>query len=212
MGLEKFSFVLPGTLVFSWGLLVKLLLVAVCFSLAGRYFAQLLKFSKQFWSTKIANPLVRIGLVSLFLSLLFLMFHFGRYSGLGTNLIQSSFAGGSIYSYDWLLKFVLTILTLSIGFPGGEVTPLFAIGATLGVFLASVLGLPIVFIAAFGYIAVFGSATNTLLAPILIGGEVFGWENLPYFILICCISFALNGNHSIYGRQKMVEENLLPKD
>ena len=212
MGLEKFSFILPGTLVFSWGLLVKLILVAVCFSLAGRYFAQLLKFSKQFWSTKIANPLVRIGLVSLFLSLLFLMFHFGRYSGLGTNLIQSSFAGGSIYSYDWLLKFVLTILTLSIGFPGGEVTPLFAIGATLGVFLASVLGLPIVFIAAFGYIAVFGSATNTLLAPILIGGEVFGWENLPYFILICCISFALNGNHSIYGRQKMVEENILPKD
>ena len=140
------------------------------------------------------------------------MFHFGRYSGLGTNLIQSSLAGGSIYSYDWLLKFVLTILTLSIGFPGGEVTPLFAIGATLGVFLASVLGLPIVFIAAFGYIAVFGSATNTLLAPILIGGEVFGWENLPYFILICAISFALNGNHSIYARQKMAEENLLPKD
>lgn len=91
-------------------------------------------------------------------------------------------------------------------------TPLFAIGATLGVFLASVLGLPIVFIAAFGYIAVFGSATNTLLAPILIGGEVFGWENLPYFILICAISFALNGNHSIYARQKIAEENLLPKD
>lgn len=92
----------------------------------------------------------------------------GRYSGLGTNLIEASFAGKEIYFYDWLLKLLLTVATLAIGFQGGEVTPLFAIGASLGVVLANLFGLPIEFVAAAGYISVFGSATNTLIAPILL--------------------------------------------
>ncbi len=105
----------------------------------------------------------------------------GRYSGLGTNLIDMSFHNETIYFYDWLLKLLLTVLTISVGFLGGEVTPLFTIGATLGIVLAHLLGLPLVFVAALGYAAVFGSATSTLLAPIFIGGEVFGFAYLPYF-------------------------------
>jgi H+/Cl- antiporter ClcA len=34
--------------------------------------------------------------------------------------------------YDFALKMIFTIVTLSAGFKGGEVTPLFFIGATLG--------------------------------------------------------------------------------
>ena len=129
----------------------------------------------------------------------------GRYSGLGTNLINLSFQEGTIYSYDWLLKLLLTILTISVGFQGGEVTPLFAIGASLGVLLAPFVGLPVVLVAALGYVAVFASATNTLLAPIFIGGEVFGFTYLPYFVIVCSLAFALNGNESIYGKQQILE-------
>lgn len=88
----------------------------------------------------------------------------GRYCGLGTNLINASLAGEPIYAWDWALKLALTVLTLSAGFQGGEVTPLFSIGASLGAALAGLLGLPAAFCAALGYAAVFGSATNTLLA------------------------------------------------
>ena len=92
--------------------------------------------------------------------------HKGRYTGLGTNLIENSFSGKQIFGYDWILKLLLTTLTLAAGFQGGEVTPLFSIGASLGVVIATFFGLPIEFVAAAGYISVFGSATNTLLAPI----------------------------------------------
>ena len=70
------------------------------------------------------------------LSALFLLLYQGRFSGLGTNLIQASFHNGTIYGWDWILKFILTIVTLSAGFQGGEVTPLFSIGASLGAAMA----------------------------------------------------------------------------
>lgn len=129
------------------------------------------------------------------------MFFKGRYSGLGTNLIDLSFKQGLIYNYDWLLKFVFTIVTLAIGFQGGEVTPLFSIGASLGIVLGIFFHLPLELCAALGYIAVFASATNTLIAPIMIGLEVFGSTNMYLFILVCIFAYLLNGNKSIYGAQ-----------
>lgn len=89
----------------------------------------------------------------------------GRYCGLGTNLINASLAGGTVYAWDWALKLVLTALTLSAGYQGGEVTPLFSIGASLGAAVSGLLGLPAALCAGLGYAAVFGSATNTLIAP-----------------------------------------------
>lgn len=97
----------------------------------------------------------------------------GRYCGLGTNLINASLAGGTVYAWDWALKLVLTALTLSAGYQGGEVTPLFSIGASLGAAVSGLLGLPAALCAGLGYAAVFGSATNTLIAPTLIAAEVF---------------------------------------
>ncbi len=71
-------------------------------------------------------------------------------------MIQASFHNGTIYGWDWILKFILTIVTLSAGFQGGEVTPLFSIGASLGAAMAGLFGLPVPFVAALGYAAVFG--------------------------------------------------------
>ena len=137
------------------------------------------------------------------LSLLFLVLYQGRYSGLGTNLISASFSDEKIYVYDWLLKLFLTVITLAAGFQGGEVTPLFAIGSSLGVVLAGIFHLPLEFVAALGYISVFGSATNTFLAPILIGGEVFGYQNLPAYFIAVTFAYVVNRKQSIYSLQKI---------
>lgn len=96
------------------------------------------------------------------LAVLLFAVHGSRYSGLGTNLISAGFTGQTIYGYDWILKLLFTIFTLAIGFQGGEVTPLFSIGTSLGVILGGLFGLPPMLCAALGYAAVFGSATNTL--------------------------------------------------
>lgn len=138
------------------------------------------------------------------ISILSLLCLNGRYSGLGTNLISMSFGEG-IYSWDFACKLLFTVLTLSAGFQGGEVTPLFSIGASFGVVLASFLGLPPVFLAALGYVAVFGSATNTLLAPMIMGAEIFGAEYFPYFAVVCALAYSCNLNLSIYPLQKRKE-------
>ncbi len=192
LGLEKFSHFVDVSLTLNPWLFCKLALLGLIFGLVGNAFAALLAFAKQKAKEVMDNPYYRILFGGIVLSLLFLMLYHGRYSGLGTNLIDASFSGKDIYFYDWLLKLVLTVATLAIGFQGGEVTPLFAIGASLGVVLANVFGLPVEFVAAAGYISVFGSATNTLLAPIFIGGEVFGFANLPYFALVMIFAYSLN--------------------
>jgi len=139
------------------------------------------------------------------ISALLLVFFQGRYAGLGTNLLDMCFGinAAGIAGYDWILKFALTILTLSAGFVGGVVTPLFAIGATFGIFIASMFGMPVALAAALGFAAVFASASNTLWAPILIAGEIFGFNCLPAFFIVCTVAYICNGGQSIYKQKKI---------
>lgn len=206
LGLEKFYVPLDVSVTLTMCNFLKFLGLGIAFGCAGTIFARGLKWMKDFWAKKMPQPVVRIAVTGALLSIVFLILHMGRYCGLGTNLISASFQEDVIYPYDWALKTILTILTLAAGFQGGEVTPLFSIGASLGVILAPVFGLPVLLVAALGYAAVFGSATNTLLAPIFIGVEVFGYAYLPYFVLVSAVAFAINGNRSIYGAQQVYHE------
>lgn len=203
LGLEKFSVAIENAPSIDAGIFIKLIILGIIFGLCGGAFSSALNKMKNLFVEKLPNPVRRVGIVGGLLSLLLLLLFSGRYAGLGTNLIDASFSASTINPYDWLLKAVLTILTVAAGFQGGEVTPLFAIGSTLGVVLSSFFGLPTAFVAALGYVSVFGSATNTFLAPIMIGAEVFGFENLPYFFIVSSVAFVFNGNKSIYGNQKV---------
>lgn len=201
LGLEKFSVEITQSMSinnFKSTLLV--IIIGLLFGLAGRLFSFSLAKLKEIFEKKFENPYKRIGFISIILVLGLMLFQ-GRYSGLGTNLIDLSFHQGTIQIYDWLLKLVFTIITLAIGFQGGEVTPLFSIGASFGVVLAFIFHLPIELCAALGYVAVFASATNTLLAPIMMAIEVFGGSNMMIFVIVCIFAYLVNGNHSIYGTQ-----------
>lgn len=208
LGLEKFTHIVNTTLSITPMTFVKFAILGIIFGIAGNLFVYLQSFLKKFAVEKIKNPYYRIFLIGIFLSIILLLLHKGRYTGLGTNLIENSFSGKQIFGYDWMLKLLLTTLTLAAGFQGGEVTPLFSIGASLGVVIAIFFGLPIEFVAAAGYISVFGSATNTLLAPIFIGGEVFGFNNLPFFVIIVIFAYLVNRKISTYGLQKNYFEEI----
>ena len=80
---------------------------------------------------------------------------------------------------------------------------MFAIGATFGAWVATMVGVPLPLAAALGYAAVFGGATNTLFAPIFIGAEIFGFDTLPAFFIVCVVAFACNGGQSIYAQKKL---------
>ena len=202
LGLEKFNHFVNTNFAVTPLTFVKFAILGIIFGIVGNLFVYLQNFLKKYLSEKIKNSYYRIFVIGILLSIVFLMLHEGRYTGLGTNLIENSFSGKQVYMYDWIIKLILTTLTLSAGFQGGEVTPLFSIGASLGAVIAIFFGLPIEFVAAAGYISVFGSATNTLLAPIFIGGEVFGFSNLPYFVIIVVFAYLVNRKISTYGLQK----------
>lgn len=202
LGLEKFEVPFKQMVDLSEPkILFYLVVLGVLFGLAGRLFSVLLKKAKAFMGEKFKNPYKRIGFVSIPLAIILFVLWNGRYCGLGTNLISQTFAGQDIYIFDWLIKLILTVITLSIGFQGGEVTPLFSIGATLGYCLGNLFGISPVLCGALGYAAVFGSATNTVIAPFLIGVEVFGTGNCLAFVLVCSIAYIVNGNRCIYGAQ-----------
>jgi H+/Cl- antiporter ClcA len=107
--------------------------------------------------------------------------------------------------YDFALKMIFTIVTLSAGFKGGEVTPLFFIGATLGSALSLFIPLPFGLLAGMGFVAVFAGATNTPLACMLMGIELFGAESGVYIAIACVVSYLFSGHHSIYMKQKIGE-------
>ena len=185
--------------------LVKLALMGVLFGIVGGGFAKLLGLSQNFFAKKFPNSIKRIAIMGVGISALLLVFFQGRYAGLGTNLLDLSFGinAAGIAEYDWILKLALTILTLSAGCIGGVVTPLFAIGATFGIFIASMFGMPVALAAALGFAAVFASASNTLWAPILIAGEIFGFNRLPAFFIVCTVAYICNGGQSIYKQKKI---------
>jgi voltage-gated chloride channel family protein len=207
LGLEKFTQVISDKLSLSPQVFLQLLLLGLIFGLTGKLFAYLLGKFKQTFAHAFVNPYVRIGVVGLGLSVLLYIFGTGRYTGLGTNLISYSFAGADgkslITGADWILKLFFTVTTIAAGYKGGEVTPLFSIGASLGVWLAPIFGLPVYLVAALGYAAVFAGATSTTIGPILIGCEVFGFQYWPAFLLVCLVATRLFPALSIYGGQKI---------
>jgi H+/Cl- antiporter ClcA len=124
-----------------------------------------------------------------------------RYVGLGIPVIVEAFAQ-PLAPWDWLGKLAFTVASLGSGFKGGEVTPLFYIGATLGNALAPLLQLPFGMLAGVGFVAVFAGAANTPLASTVMALELFGPAIGPYAALGCAVAYLFSGHHGIYRAQR----------
>lgn len=122
------------------------------------------------------------------------------YIGLGIPTIEASFFE-RMNSYDFLIKIAFTAFTIGAGFKGGEVTPLFFIGATLGNALVWFIPLPMPLLAGMGFVAVFAGATNTPIACTLMGIELFGIDGGVYIALACVVAYLFSGHTGIYTSQ-----------
>ena len=126
-----------------------------------------------------------------------------KYIGLGIPTTLAAFSS-RLPPYDWALKLMFTVVTLGSGFKGGEVTPLFFIGATLGNALSHLLPLPPSLLAGMGFVAVFAGASNTPLASSLMAMELFGAEAGTYAAIACVFSYLFSGQTGIYHSQRVV--------
>lgn len=132
-----------------------------------------------------------------------------KYLGLGIPGIVESF-GTQQAPWVFFLKLAFTAVTLGFGFKGGEVTPLFFMGAALGSALSLILPLPVGLLAAMGFVAVFAGASNTPLASSIMAIELFGVECAAYVAIACIVAYLISGHNGIYASQ-MVGAPKTPK-
>ena len=125
------------------------------------------------------------------------------YLGLGIPMIVRSFSDAGVPDWAFVAKLVFTAITLGAGFLGGEVTPLFLIGAALGGVLAPLLGIPRELGAGVGMAAVFAAASNTPLALSIMAVELLGANVLPHVVIVCVVAYLISGHRSIYPSQRL---------
>ena len=125
------------------------------------------------------------------------------YLGLGVPTIVRAFHDPSLPVYAFALKLLFTAVTLGAGFLGGEVTPLFFVGAALGSVLARWLGIPIELGAGVGLAAVFAAASNTPMALCIMAVEILGVGVFPHVVIVSVLAHALTGHRSIYAAQRV---------
>lgn len=186
---------------------------ALAFGLAARLFSGLGHFFNRQLSRLLPNLPLRAFVGGLLLSLVFWLTQNDRYLGLGVPVILEAF-DQPLPWYDFLAKTLYTTFTLGAGFKGGEVTPLFFTGATLGSSLSTLLPLPTDWLAALGLVAVFAGATNTPLACATLGAELFGWMLFPLALPVCWLAVGVSGPKGIYSSQpayRIKLENLIAK-
>ena len=179
----------------------KVIFCSILFGLVSKLFAELTHFLKKVFASKIENTSIKSFIGGIIIIILTLLINNRMYLGLSLELLKESFEN-PVVSYAFIMKLLFTSITLATGFQGGEVTPLFVIGATLGNFIAPIFGLPISFLAGLGMIGVFCGGTKTPLASFAMGLELFGGGNIKYIFIACVISYVFSGKSGIYTSQK----------
>ncbi len=171
------------------------------FGLTGRVFALSVHALSTQFKQWIAYPPLRPLIGGVVITAIVVWGHADRYIGLGIPVILEAF-DQPLAPWDFAAKLAMTVLSLGSGFKGGEVTPLFYIGATLGNALAPVVDLPLGLMAALGFVAVFAGASNTPLACTLMAMELFGLQTGAFAAVACTVSYFFSGRTSIYKAQR----------
>lgn len=191
-------------------LLGKVALAGIAFGLGGRLFAETTHGLQRGFAKLVPYAPVRPALGALIVIALVYLIGTRDYLGLGVEAppggqvsIVASFHEGGATSLSWLWKTLFTSITLASGFKGGEVTPLFFIGSTLGNTLGVLMHEPVALFAALGFIAVFAGAANTPLACTVMGIELFGAHYAVYFAVACFIAYLFSGHSGIYLSQRV---------
>lgn len=174
----------------------------IVFGLAARLFAKTGHFFSDQFARRISYPPFRPLIGGVLIALLVWITDSTTYIGLGVPRILEAFESPLPW-YDWIAKTGLTGLTLGSGFKGGEVTPLFFTGATLGNTLSNWIPLPLALMAAIGFVSVFAGSTNTPLTCTVMGMELFGYEAGIYFAIGCLTAYLASGRASIYSGQNL---------
>lgn len=181
-------------------LVIKIILASIAFGLCSILFSKMIHFFRRTFDKVTSNVPIKSFIGGIVIIALAYIFNTRDYMGLGIPIIKKALEE-PLQWWTFLLKLLFTTITLGAGFQGGEVTPLFFIGATLGNALGQLLSISPLFLASLGFVAVFAGATNTPLACFIMGIELFHGKGAIFLFIACIVSYLFSGHHGIYASQ-----------
>lgn len=210
-GIEHTVYTIPLVPHASAAGLASAIVAGIAFGLVGMLFADSTHALSAFVKRKIAWAPARPFVGGVVVAVAATALGVPQFLGLGIPTIVQAFQQ-PLPVYDFAGKFAFTVVTLASGFKGGEVTPLFYIGATLGNALGHVLALPMPVLAGLGFVAVFAGAANTPIASTVMAIELFGADIGVYAALACVVAYLFSGHTGIYRAQRVgqAKHPLLP--
>ncbi|UZT82341.1 chloride channel protein [Caproicibacterium sp. BJN0003] len=177
-------------------------LAGLC-ALVAILFCRTLRLFGKLYQRFFPNPYIRVAVGGVLVILVTLLTGVHDYEGAGGDIIERAI-GGEARPEAFLLKIILTGLTLGAGFKGGEIVPSFYIGATFGCWMGGLLGIDPGIGAAVGLVCLFCGVVNCPITALFLSCSLFGYDTAPYFFLACAISYMLSGYTGLYSEQTIL--------
>lgn len=188
----------------------RIALLSILTAFLGMLFCMILESSKKYFAKYIRNGFVRAGVCGVIVVILTLVVGNHDYNGAGMNIISRAIAG-DVSPDAFILKMIFTAVTLSGGFRGGEIVPVFFTGATFGNTVSKLIGLNTSFGAGIGMVSLFCAATNCPITSLVLSIELFGAQGFVFFAVSIAISYMLSGYSGLYAEQKIMYSKLRPE-
>ena len=202
LGTRPERFVVHGAAALSFDNAWRAMLLAVGCAVLGILFCVTMHTASHLYQTRLKNQYLRILVGSALIILFTLAVGTRAYNGAGMDVVEHAITEGElVHPAAFILKLLLTAITLGCGFRGGEIVPTFFVGSTFGCLVGPLLGLDPGLAAALALVATFCAVTNCPIASILLGVELFGAEPLLLYLLVCAVSYLLSGHYSLYSSQ-----------
>ncbi|MCC8120575.1 MAG: chloride channel protein [Oscillospiraceae bacterium] len=213
------SFSLSGIPALSPLSLIQVVALGVLLALLAVVFRQAMHTAAQLYRRFFPNPILRAavgGALVVALTYVVWLWNPGSYdyNGAGAAVLASALTGQA-RPEAFALKILFTALTLSAGYKGGEIVPVFFTGATFGCTVAPLLGLEPSFGAGVGLVGLFCGVTNCPVASLLLALELFctsdglfSGQAFLLFAVAVAVSYTLSGYSGLYQEQKILFEKL----
>jgi H+/Cl- antiporter ClcA len=203
LGIQHTAYPVAPALALDLRVLAKWVVFAIAIALASAVFIELLERLKKLGERQLPRLGWRMFAGGVLIVLAWRLIGTSDYLGLGVPTIVAAFVDPALPRYAFAAKLAFTVLTLGAGFLGGEVTPLFFVGAALGNALASWLDLPLGLAVGVGLAAMFATCANTPLALSIMAVELLGAGVLPHVAIVSSIAYVLVGQRGIYPAQRL---------
>ncbi len=210
LGVEPTSFKIMFSPDLSSNILAEVVPFAVLCAFVCRFFCFSLQKTKKVFKNSIKNKYMRVLTGSVIIIIMTLVSGSQTFNGAGGDVIASCFSERAEF-YLFIVKLLFTAVTLGCGFKGGEIIPAFFVGAAFGSFASPFFHIDFSFGAGIGLIALFCGATNCPLSSLLMSIELFGIKSVPYFAVVCGISYLVSGDNGLYSEQKIVYSKTRPE-